>query len=90
MEVTCVERRAYIKIAVLRERNAMECHSDLVEALGINALPYYSVTRWIGKYQRRVSTSDVQRSGRPVSVRTDLARAFIEQLSNYIKGHELH
>ncbi|GFX36484.1 hypothetical protein TNCV_1254571 [Trichonephila clavipes] len=34
MEVTRVEQRAYIKIAVLRERNAMEGHSELVEALG--------------------------------------------------------
>ncbi|GFW77648.1 hypothetical protein TNCV_133391 [Trichonephila clavipes] len=32
MEVTRVEQRAYIKIAVLRERNAMECQSELVEA----------------------------------------------------------
>ncbi len=38
MEVTRVEQLAYIKIAVLRgRRNAMECHSELVEALGNNA-----------------------------------------------------
>ncbi|GFQ74526.1 hypothetical protein TNCT_77161 [Trichonephila clavata] len=30
--------------------------------------------------QGRVSTSDEQRSGRPLSVRADLARAVIEQL----------
>ncbi|GFX31110.1 uncharacterized protein TNCV_2026131 [Trichonephila clavipes] len=92
MEVTHVEQRAYIKIAVLRERNAMECHSELVEALGNNnSLPYHTVARWIGNFQQGpVSTSDKQRSGRPVSVRTDLARAVIEQLMDYIKGHGLH
>jgi hypothetical protein len=67
MEVTRVEQRAYIKIAVLRGINAMECHSELVEALGKNALPYRTVARWVGKFQEgRVSTSDEQRSGRPV------------------------
>ncbi|GFW22337.1 uncharacterized protein TNCV_1430911 [Trichonephila clavipes] len=86
MEVTHVEQRTYIKIAVLRERKAMECHSELVEALGINDLPYSTVARWIGKFQQgRVSTSDEQHSGRPVSVRIDLARAVIEQLMDYIK-----
>ncbi|GFX09314.1 uncharacterized protein TNCV_1887271 [Trichonephila clavipes] len=91
MEVTRVEQRIYIKIAVLRERITMECHSELVEALGSNALPYRTVARWIRKFQQgRVSTSDEQRSGRPVSVRTDLARAVIEQLMNYFKGHGLH
>ncbi|GFX43480.1 uncharacterized protein TNCV_4875001 [Trichonephila clavipes] len=89
MEVTCVELRAYIKIAVLRERNAMECHSELVEALRNNALPYRTVARWIGKFQQgRVSTSDRQRLGRRVSVRTDLARGVIEQLMDYFKGHD--
>ncbi|GFT86423.1 uncharacterized protein TNCV_3259251 [Trichonephila clavipes] len=91
MEATHVEQRAYIKIAVLRERNAMECHSELVEALGNNALPYRTVARCIGKFQQgRVSTSDEQRSGRPINVRTDLARAVIEQLMDYVKGHGLH
>ncbi|GFT48533.1 HTH_48 domain-containing protein [Trichonephila clavipes] len=61
MEVTRVEQRAYIKIAVLRRRNAMECHSELVEALGNNALPLCTVTRWVEKFQGRVSTSDEQR-----------------------------
>ncbi|GFW93534.1 uncharacterized protein TNCV_47371 [Trichonephila clavipes] len=69
MEVTRVEQLAYIKIAILQERNAMECHSELVEALGRNnALPYRTVARWIGKFQQgRVSTSNEQRLGRPVS-----------------------
>ncbi|GFU39292.1 transposable element Tcb1 transposase [Trichonephila clavipes] len=40
-----------------------------------------TVARWIGKFQQgRVSTADEQRSGRPASVRSDLARAVIEQL----------
>ncbi|GFW70442.1 HTH_48 domain-containing protein [Trichonephila clavipes] len=78
MEVTRVEQRAYIKIAVLQGKNAMECYSDLVEALGNNALPYCTVARWVGKFQQgRVSNSDEQRSGRPVSERTDLACAVI-------------
>ncbi|GFS89217.1 uncharacterized protein TNCV_1259521 [Trichonephila clavipes] len=76
---------------VLRERNAIECHSELVEAFGNNALPYRTVARWIGKFQQgRVSTSDEKRSGRPVSVRTDLERPVIEHLMDYIKGHGLH
>ncbi|GFR28218.1 HTH_48 domain-containing protein [Trichonephila clavata] len=80
-EVTSVEQRAYIKLAVLRGRNEIECHSEFVEALGNIALPYRTVARWVGKFQPgRVSTSDEQRSGRPVSVRADLARAVIEQL----------
>ncbi|GFV74152.1 uncharacterized protein TNCV_4510581 [Trichonephila clavipes] len=86
MEVTRAEQHAYIKIAVLREKNGMECHSELVETLGNNVLPYRTVARWTGKFQQgRVSTSDEQHLGRPVSVRTDLARAVIEQLMDYIK-----
>ncbi|GFU61743.1 hypothetical protein TNCV_4612211 [Trichonephila clavipes] len=46
----------------------MECHNELVEVLENNALPYRTVARWIGKFQKgRVSTSDDQRSGRPAS-----------------------
>ncbi|GFQ72045.1 HTH_48 domain-containing protein [Trichonephila clavata] len=59
----------------------MECHNELVEALGNNALPYRTIARWVGKFQQgRVSTSNEQRSGRPVSVWTDLTRGVIEQL----------
>ncbi|GFW12271.1 uncharacterized protein TNCV_2489151 [Trichonephila clavipes] len=69
----------------------MECHSELVEAFGNNALSNRTVARSIGKFQQgRVSTSNEQRSGRSVDVRTDLARVVIEQLMDYIKGHELH
>ncbi|GFQ72177.1 HTH_48 domain-containing protein [Trichonephila clavata] len=80
MEVTCVEQRAYIKIVITRGRNEMECHSEFAEALGNIALPYRTVVvRWVGKFHEgRVSTSDEQRSGRPLSVRIDLARAVIE------------
>ncbi|GFV03323.1 HTH_48 domain-containing protein [Trichonephila clavipes] len=61
MEVILVEQRAYIKIAVLRGRNAMECHIELVEFLGNNALFYRTVARWVGTFQQgRVSTSDEQ------------------------------
>ncbi|GFW98199.1 HTH_48 domain-containing protein [Trichonephila clavipes] len=85
MEVTTVEQLAYIKIVVLRERNAMECHGELGEALGNSVLPCRTVARWIGKFQQgRVSTNDEQHSGRPVSVWTDLARAVFEQLMDYI------
>ncbi|GFW20642.1 hypothetical protein TNCV_1048651 [Trichonephila clavipes] len=45
MEVTRVEQCSYIKIAVLRGENAMEYHSELVKALGNNALPYHTVAR---------------------------------------------
>ncbi|GFR11510.1 HTH_48 domain-containing protein [Trichonephila clavata] len=83
MEVTRVEERAYIKIAVLRRRNEMECHSEFVEALGNNnALPYSTVARWVEKFQQgRGSASDEQRSGRPLSVRTDLARSVQRDLA---------
>ncbi|PRD23907.1 UNVERIFIED_CONTAM: Histone-lysine N-methyltransferase SETMAR [Trichonephila clavipes] len=78
MEVTRIEQRAYIKTTVLRGRNAMECNT-----LGNNALTNRTVARWVGNFQHGcVSTSDEQRSGRPVSVRTDLARAIIEQLTD--------
>ncbi|GFR18681.1 HTH_48 domain-containing protein [Trichonephila clavata] len=81
MEVIRVEQRAYIKIAVLRGRNEMECHSKFVEALGNNALPYRTVARWIGEFQQgRVSTSEEQHSRRLVSVWTDMVLTVIEQL----------
>ncbi|GFT20019.1 HTH_48 domain-containing protein [Trichonephila clavipes] len=61
MEVTRVEQRSYIKIAVLRGKNAMEYHSELVEALGNNDLPNHTVARCVGKFQQgHVSTSDEQ------------------------------
>ncbi|GFW65814.1 uncharacterized protein TNCV_586401 [Trichonephila clavipes] len=41
-EVTRVEQRSYIKIAILRGENAMEYLSELVEALG-NIMPYHTV-----------------------------------------------
>ncbi|GFV18186.1 hypothetical protein TNCV_169891 [Trichonephila clavipes] len=47
MEVTRVEQRSYIKIAILRGKNAMKYNSELVEALGSNALPYMTVARWV-------------------------------------------
>ncbi|GFS98274.1 HTH_48 domain-containing protein [Trichonephila clavipes] len=60
MEVTCgVEQRAYIKLAVLRGRNVMECHSELVETYGNNALPYRTVARWVGKFQQETCVKPV-------------------------------
>ncbi|GFQ68318.1 HTH_48 domain-containing protein [Trichonephila clavata] len=70
MEVTRVEQRAYIKIAILQGKNEMECHSEFVVANEHNALPYRTVARWVGKFhQGRVSTSDEHRSRRPLRVR---------------------
>ncbi|GFW32657.1 hypothetical protein TNCV_3679051 [Trichonephila clavipes] len=43
MEVNRVEQRACVKIAVLRRKDTMECHSELVEALGKNSLTYRTV-----------------------------------------------
>jgi transposase len=49
-----------------------------VEALGDRALPYRTVERWIEAFQRgREASADLQRGGRPVSVRTDVPRAVI-------------
>ncbi|GFT30708.1 uncharacterized protein TNCV_759051 [Trichonephila clavipes] len=57
----------------------MECHSELEETLGNNALSYRTVVWWVGKFQQgHVSTSNEQRLGRPVIVQT--ARVVIEQL----------
>ena len=81
MEAIHVEQRAYIVITVLRGRIGMECHSELVKAVGNNALTYRTVAWRVGKFhQGRVSTSDEQRSRRPVSVRTELARTINKQL----------
>ncbi|GFS47390.1 uncharacterized protein TNCV_4863191 [Trichonephila clavipes] len=66
----------------------MECHSELVEALGNNALPYRTVARRIGKFQKgRLLTSDEQRSGDDRSVYGPTWHV-IEQLMDYIKEGE--
>ncbi|GFT21862.1 hypothetical protein TNCV_3179671 [Trichonephila clavipes] len=77
MEVTCVEQRGYIKIAVLRGRNAKGFHIGLVKVLENNAKPYRSLRNY---QQGRVFTSDEQRSKRLVRMGTYLAPAVIEQL----------
>ncbi|GFV76577.1 HTH_48 domain-containing protein [Trichonephila clavipes] len=81
VEVNHVEQRAYVKIAVFRGNNALECHSELVEVLVNKALPYGTLAWWVGKFQQgRVPTSDEKPSGLPVSVWTVWAHAAIEQL----------
>ena len=80
MEVSRQEQRSYVKIAVLRGRNAKECHSELTKALGNRALPYRTVARWAAGFQRgRVASADMSRRGRPRTVRTDVARVVIAQ-----------
>ena len=51
MEVTRQEQRSYVRIAVLRGRNAKESHSELTEALGNRALPYRIVARYAAAFQ---------------------------------------
>ena len=80
MEVTRQEQRSYVKIEVLRGRNAKECHPELTEALGNRALPYRTFARWAAAFQRgRVSSADMRRTGRPRTVLTDVTRAVIAQ-----------
>ncbi|GFX79425.1 hypothetical protein TNCV_1715751 [Trichonephila clavipes] len=54
MEVTRVEQRSYIKIAVLRGKNAMEYHNELVEALGNNAVPYRTAARRCADFENDI------------------------------------
>ena len=80
MEVTRQEQRSYVKIAVLRGRNAEECHSELTEALGNRALPYRTLAKWVAAFPRgRIGSTNMRRTGRPRTVRTDVARAVIAQ-----------
>ena len=80
MEVTRQEQQSYVKIVVLRCRNANECHSELTEALGNCVLRYRTVARWAAAVQRgKVASADMRRTGCPRSVRTDVARAVISQ-----------
>ncbi|PSN52257.1 hypothetical protein C0J52_08301 [Blattella germanica] len=80
MEVSRLEQRAYIKIAVLRDQNARECHAQLLEAVGARALPYRTVARWVAAFESgREATKDKPRTGRPRTVRTDVSRAVIQQ-----------
>ena len=80
MELTRQEQRSYVKIAVLRGRNAKECHLELTDALGNRALPYRTVARWATAFQRgRVASADMRRTGRLRTVRTNVAPAVIAQ-----------
>ena len=80
MEVTRQEQRYYVKIAVFQSKNAKELHSELTEGLGNRAPPYRRVARWAAAFQcGRVDSADMRRTGRPRTVRTDVARAVIAQ-----------
>ncbi|GFW39400.1 HTH_48 domain-containing protein [Trichonephila clavipes] len=80
-----------MKIAVLRERNEMECHSELVKALGNNALPYRSVARWVEKFQQGcVSTCDEQRSRRLTHGAANAEADGIQLLPHRCSVRELH
>ena len=80
MEVTRQVQRTYVKIAVVRGRNAKECHPELTEALGNRALPYRTVAGWAAAFQRgRVASAHMSRTGCPRTVRIDVARAMIAQ-----------
>ena len=69
-----------MKILVLQGRNAMECHSELTEALGNHALPYRTVARWAAAFKLgRVASAGVHRKGRPRTVCTNVGRAVIAQ-----------
>ena len=51
MDVTRLEQRTYIRIAILQGRNARKRHSELVETVGNNDLSYRTVTRWAATVQ---------------------------------------
>ncbi|GFX56519.1 hypothetical protein TNCV_74651 [Trichonephila clavipes] len=90
MEVTRVEQHSCIKIAVLRGKNAMEFHSELVEALGNNTLPYRTVARWVGfeilekPFRSTLTYSIPTKPPATLSLGT-LAAIFINEMSRYSK-----
>ena len=85
MEVTRQEQRSCVKIAVLLGRKAKKCHSELIEALGNRVLLYRTVARWAAAFQRgRVASADMRRTGRPRTVRTDVARAVMYSVQKMI------
>ena len=80
IEVTRQEQRSYVNIAVLRGRNAKECHSELTEGLDNRALQQRTLARCAAAFQRgRVASADMRRTGRPRAVRPDVTRAVIAQ-----------
>ncbi|GFT65402.1 hypothetical protein TNCV_1609321 [Trichonephila clavipes] len=77
MEITRVEQRDYIKIAVLQGRNAIECRIELAEALGNNALPYRTVGRdkahfWLNGYVNKQNCRIWREANPQVYVETPL------------------
>ena len=51
MDVSRLEQRLYVKIAVLRDQNAREYQAQLLEAVGDDALPYRTVAKWLAVFQ---------------------------------------
>ena len=45
-------QRCFIKIQIERGKNARQCHSALLEACGIETLPYSTVARWAYAFRR--------------------------------------
>ena len=78
MEVTRQEQHSYVKIMMLRGRNAKECHSELTEASDNRALPYRTFAKWAAAFQRgRVASADLRRTGCPRTVRSNVMGAVI-------------
>ena len=74
MDVSRLEQRAYVKIAVLCGQNARECHAQLIEAVGDHALPYWTVARWVPAIQLGwVASTDMPCTGCPMTAYTDVA-----------------
>lgn len=79
MEVRNGEQSYYLKTAVLRGTDTQECHAEISEALDNRAQPYRTVTRWVQAFKSGIiSTADIYRSGRSLSVHTDVFVAINE------------
>ena len=64
MDMARHEQRSYIKIAVLRRRNARECQRELQESFGDNALPNRTLERWVAEFQMRTRSNKRPVTGR--------------------------
>ncbi|KAJ4440673.1 hypothetical protein ANN_08821 [Periplaneta americana] len=71
MDVSRIEQRTYVKIAVLLGQNARECHAQLIEVVGGCALPYRTVARWVAASQSgREGSTNKSHTGYPRTVCT--------------------